>query len=83
MTTLVFADFDVAQDDRDRISAGQAALRRAQSFGYGRALQTSLMRRAKREHVPGVDPEITARNVVPCPPQSATVRGYQPPRGAA
>lgn len=82
MTTLVFADFDVAQDDRDRITAGQAALRRAQSFGYGRALQTSLMRRAKREHVPGADPEATARAVVPCPLSSATLRGPAP-RGAA
>lgn len=82
MTTLCMIDFHPSVDDRDRIAAVQAALRRAQTFGYCRALQTSLMRRAKREHMPGIDPEITARAVVPCPLSSATLRGPAP-RGAA
>lgn len=82
MSAVCTINFHPSEDDRDRIAAGQAALRRAQTFGYGRNAQTALMREAKRQHVPGHDPEYTARNVVAAPHEPACFRGPAP-RGAA
>lgn len=82
MTTLCFADFNPSAEDRARIAAGQAALRRAQRLGYGTYLQAAFMREAKRVHIAGRDPEATAQAVVPPPGASATDRGPFP-RGAA
>jgi hypothetical protein len=82
MSTVVRPDFEIPQEDRERIHAGWLAMNRAAIFGYGRNTQRSMMRKAKAEHITGTDPSATAMRIVPSPACSATLRGPAP-RGAA
>ena len=78
MTTLCLADFHVSDEDRERIHVGNLAFNRAISLGYGKYTARRFQTLAKRDHILGTDPRMTALRIVPPKQHSATVRRPEP-----